>query len=475
MGMERKSKNYGKIKLVSSMASVAVLVFGIFIPVLCLTNTKNIVVTALEIFVSISLAYVGFCMGREYLNYVVLEKCDFYSHQLFLSGTKGMSRFKKKNRKIKFNLLNTYFALGWYEQGLSLLEELRKEWPGMSDAERLQVETMQVNYTAETEPKLLGQYIAKFYEELESVGKVSCEKESAQLEAIVRLKERLYCGKWEDALTILESMSQENVYQQVSAAYWMGICHLKLGQAGAAGQEFAFAAKYGGNTKYTAWAQERMDECGSEEKEPERDRPLKKYKGCILRYALVAVILVITVGAIEHSFMYGRTVEETYRKYYNVFRKKEVNILYEEEIKGWTAAIICEGNKVVYCGLEHRDKEKKYRIRNVFRTDTVFLTAKQKEKELNLSRDEAEAVDGVMAEFEVKSAINEFYLANEAFREEQLPYVGVYCSPIVEGLEICGEKAEVEMTVTDNETFYLWKIKNADYKELTEEDIKIIR
>lgn len=74
MGMERKSKNYGKIKLVSSMASFAVLVFGIFIPMLCFTNTKNIVVTALEIFVSISLAYVGFCMGREYLNSVSARK-----------------------------------------------------------------------------------------------------------------------------------------------------------------------------------------------------------------------------------------------------------------------------------------------------------------------------------------------------------------------------------------------------------------
>lgn len=467
--------HYKAMKAVSGMASLAILVFGIFIPVLCLASMKNIVVTALEIIFSIFLAYAGFCMGREYINYTVLEKCDFYSHQLFLSGTKGMSRFKKKNREIRFNLLNTYFALGWYEQGLSLLEELRKEWTDLSDVERLRAETMQVIYTAETEPQMLGQCIAKFYEELESVRKVCCEKETAQLEAIVRLKERFYCGKWEDALTILESMARENVYQQVSAAYWTGICHLKLGQAGAAGREFAFAARYGGNTKYMAWAKERMGECGSWEKEPEWDRPLKKYKGRILRYALAALIFVITVGAIRHSFMYGKTVEETYRKYYNVSRRKEVDILYEEEIKGWTAAIICEGNKVVYCGLEHRDKDKKYRIRNVFRTDTVFLTAKQKEKELNLSKEETEAIDGAMAEFEVKGAINEFYLANEAFREEGLPYVGVYCSPIVEGLEVCGEKAEVETAAAGNGTFYLWKIENADYNELTEEDIKIIR
>ncbi len=263
---ETAFRHYKTMKMVSGMVSFAVVVFGIFIPLLCLANMKNIMVTAVEVFVSVFLAYAGFCLGREYLDYVVLEKCDFYSHQLFLGSTKSLSRFKKKRLKIKLNLLNTYFALGWYEQGLSLLEELRKEWTDLPDAERLRLRMMEVSYAAETALQMLGSYIAGFYDALESAGKVLHGNDAAQLEAIVRQKESLYCGKWEDALAILETMERKNVYQQSAAAYWMGVCYLKLGQAGEAAGRFAFAAEYGGNSKYAAWAQERLDKCEPTEK-----------------------------------------------------------------------------------------------------------------------------------------------------------------------------------------------------------------
>lgn len=206
----------------------------------------------------------------------------------------------------------------------------------------------------------------------------------------------------------------------------------------------------------------------------EWEKPLKKYKKRILLYALSAVIVAGAGGAAKHFSMYGKTVEETYRKYYNVSGNEEVDILHEENVLGWTAAIVREENKVVYCALEHRDGEERYRIRNAFQTDTAFLTARQKEKELKLSKKEAEAVDRVMAESEVKRTVNEFYLSNEAFREEKLPYVGVYCSPIIEGLEIRGHMAEIEAAEVSNEMFYIWKIEKADYKKVTEEDIKII-
>lgn len=388
---------------------------------------------------------------------------------------------KKKYRgyaRLHLDLLFSCLVLGRYEESLHEIEELR--WMegrigGLKDKQRLQFRLWNLDYMISVnEIGFLEKELEEAQEILEKIGGLSSKKRQ-RIEEEIRLRRYMAEERWEDILGVLKEFPGDErnvpVYMQIYMAYIRGKCCYQLGRYGEALRELRFAARWGGDTKYVAFANDLMEKI--EEKGPNENRDagevqIIKYRAGAKGIFLAASCFMALLSCVSVSYCSrGGSVEEAYGRRY-LCDGSELTVVYSENIGDYELAVLDGEEEAGYC-LFRETSGSGCRIVESFRTEKETESGALKETERFggvLSGAMREYFLNVCAETEIRDVMAGFYLKNDMLHRQDMRYAGITCYPRVKNMTINGKKVNVEeIGNADGEPVYLWSVEGIDLEE----------
>lgn len=259
------------------------------------------------------------------------------------------------------------------------------------------------------------------------------------------------------------------ILEQVFNAFDYGQCCYHLGRYEEAYHELKFAARYGGNTKYVALANDLMEKIPEknlyESKIAEQSIKAKlRINKTVIILAISCLLLILSIGFNRYC-THGNSIEEAYcRRYF--CEQDELTIIYQKEIDNYELVILCEeGNakNVGYCLFDETDSDCK--IVASFRYDRTSEMNYMRYMRSEMNEREKEFYRKNTTSGEIWLVFTDFYKKNNIFNQEDMVFVGICSFPMAEDIVVNESPVSVEQVIyIDDAAVYLWSVENIDLK-----------
>lgn len=477
-----KHKKYHRnISLVVFIAT-ALKFFLLIVPLVLLFYLDGSVFSVINIIISILLVRpimrLVWKKIKGWVEWIKYEKCDYESYRLYQE--KAVKKKKYRNDVGAHLLLfDTYLVLGCYDECQKEINELDRLSSRISGRQAIIYGFQKIDYLLETSnsyPDVIKE-INQITETFNKLEKISMNEKNV-IQNSIMTREYLAKEKWEEVIALLKNSDNETIYEEVKTSYRLGKCYYLIGEYKQAFPHLLFVSKWGGNTKYVSLANDIIKSMPQNETydELQREKAEKfKNKKWKIDANLVAICLtIVTTIFINYHSLYGSDMKEIYCKRY-LCKEKEVTILYQQSYDNYEMVILSDSknDKVAYCLFKKIPgiSTPQYRRADFFRTNMYLDDHKVELERIGkiFSEDEKERSQKFYQETEIEqelwAVITGFYKKNRIFHQEDLAYVGVASSSMVENITINGKYASIEQITKINDLpVYLWSVENIDLK-----------
>ena len=461
----KKSRNPVKLSVINIVKACSLS----FLPVLFWIGILLIKERELYLFLNIvaiiSVCAFIYCMADIRKEWIILEKCDFEAQETCVGRLLKRKRYKK-HAGLHLELLRISIILGKYDQSGQEIEILHRLAGRLNNRQKLRLQLLEIEYVISTDESVPLREEWETVERLLEKSDQLRRKERGKIQRSIRLHEYLREEKWEDILRLLEDtgslLESETIFEQVCMTYARGKSYYGLGRYGEAYDDLKFVAKWGGNTKYVALANELIDKMperisyeNGHTKETLKLKPRMRQKLILLGISGVTVLL-FGMACIYCS--YGTNIKEAYCKRV-LCDKNKLDILYRENIDPYELVILNDGKELAYCLFE-KNSEKKYKVMDSFRIDKDVGNRKTELAGLGMTEEEINFFYDSAVKLEIAEIIMGFYKSNEIFHQGDVECVGVSYVPTVENVMVNGNQLCVERIVeTDEVQGYFWRVE----------------
>lgn len=477
-----KNRKCGRNISLVVFSATALQYFLYIVPVVSLFYLDASVFCIFNVFISILLArFIVSIVWKsisEWIEWIIYTECDYESYRLSQEKTIKMKR-NRNNVKSHLSLFNTYLVLGRYDECQKEINELDRLSSRMSDMQAILYGFHKADYLLETSnsyPDVIKE-INQITETFNKLEKISMNEKNVIQNGIMT-REYLAKEKWEEVIALLKNSDNETIYEEVKTSYRLGKCYYLIGEYKQAFPHLLFVSKWGGNTKYVSLANDIIKSMPQNETYDELQREkAEKFKNGKWKIDanLVAICLtIVTTIFINYHSLYGSDMKEIYCKRY-LCKEKEVTILYQQSYDNYEMVILTDSknDKVAYCLFKKIPgiSSPQYRRADFFRTNMYLDDHKVELERIGeiFSEDEKERSQKFCQETEIEqelwAVITGFYKKNRIFHQEDLAYVGIASSSMVENITINGKYVSIEQNIDVNDlTIYLWRVENIDLK-----------
>lgn len=476
-----KKKKCGRNISLVVFTATALQYFLYIVPVVSLFYLDASVFCIFNVFISILL--VRFIVSivwksiSEWIEWIIYTECDYESYRLSQEKTIKMKR-NRNNVKSHLSLFNTYLVLGRYDECQKEINVLDRLSSRMSDRQAILYGFHKADYLLETSnsyPDVIKE-INQITETFNKSEKISQDEKNVIQNGIMT-REYLAEEKWEEVIALLKNEDNETIYEEVKNSFRLGKCYYLIGEYEQAFSKLLYVRERGGNTKFVALANDMIKSISQSEtyeglEQIEKSEKIKTGHCKIYADLLAFCLILFTTIFINYYSLHGTDLKEIYCKRY-LRSEKEVAILYQQSYDNFEVVILNDSGKekIVYC-LFKRISEistPKYRMDDSFRTN-IYLDEHKVELESIekiLSGDEKERSQKFFQESVIKqeiwAVITGFYKKNRIFHQEDLAYVGVASSPMVENVTVNGNPVGIgQINDVNDLPVYLWRVENVD-------------
>lgn len=477
-----KNRKCGRNISLVVFSATALQYFLYIVPVVSLFYLDASVFCIFNVFISILLArFIVSIVWKsisEWIEWIIYTECDYESYRLSQEKTIKMKR-NRNNVKSHLSLFNTYLVLGRYDECQKEINELDRLSSRISGRQAIIYGFQKIDYLLETSnsyPDVIKE-INQITETFNKLEKISMNEKNVIQNGIMT-REYLAKEKWEEVIALLKNSDNETIYEEVKTSYRLGKCYYLIGEYKQAFPHLLFVSKWGGNTKYVSLANDIIKSMPQNETYDELQREkAEKFKNGKWKIDanLVAICLtIVTTIFINYHSLYGSDMKEIYCKRY-LCKEKEVTILYQQSYDNYEMVILTDSknDKVAYCLFKKIPgiSSPQYRRADFFRTNMYLDDHKVELERIGeiFSEDEKERSQKFCQETEIEqelwAVITGFYKKNRIFHQEDLAYVGIASSSMVENITINGKYVSIEQNIDVNDlTIYLWRVENIDLK-----------
>lgn len=465
-----KNKNYIMISVANKIKFFSIIFFAPCVWVGFLAVMAGEVYRLSNIFILIFADIIVYCIMDFWIKWIVLEKCDVQAQEKFELSLLKQKRYKESVNS-HLELLVDSLILGKYDESRQEIDELHRLDSRMKLAQRLEFQLHNIDYMiAVTDTESLN---AELENAENTILELSGKNDRIKQICEIRLMRRQYLieERWEDLRVILEETRKKDtaILEQVFNAFDYGQCCYHLGRYEEAYHELKFAARYGGNTKYVALANDLMEKIPEknlyESKISEQSIKAKlRINKTVIILAISCLLLILSIG-FNRYLTHGNSIEEAYcRRYF--CEQDELTIIYQKEIDNYELVILCEeGNakNVGYCLFEETDSDCK--IVASFRYDRTSEMNYMRYMRSEMNEREKEFYRKNTTSGEIWLVFTDFYKKNNIFNQEDMVYVGICSFPMAEDIVVNGSPVSIEQVIyIDDAAVYLWSVENVDLK-----------
>ncbi len=476
-----KNRKCGRNISLVVFPATALQYFLYIVPVVSLFYLDASVFCIFNVFISILLArFIVSIVWKsisEWIEWIIYTECDYESYRLSQEKTIKMKR-NRNNVKSHLSLFNTYLVLGRYDECQKEINELDRLSSRMSDMQTILYGFHKADYlleTANSYPDVIKE-INQIAETLDKSEKISQDEKNVIQKGIMT-HTYLAEEKWEEVIALLKNEDNETIYEKVKNSFRLGKCYYLIGEYEQAFSKLLYVRERGGNTKFVALANDMIKSIPQSEtyeglEQIEKSEKIKTGHWKIYADLLAFCLILFTTIFINYYSLHGTDLKEIYCKRY-LCKGNEVSILYQQSYGNYEMLILNDSGKekVAYCLFEKISEisTPKYRMADSFFTN-MYLDNHKEELEMidKLSSEgEKESSHNFFQESIIKqelwSVINGFYKKNRYFRQEDLEYVGISSSRMVENVTVNGNPVGIEQINDVNDLpVYLWRLENVD-------------
>lgn len=448
------------IKTFSSMFFVLCVVGGIL--AISAGDVYWISIILITIFADIAV----YCIMDFWMKWIVLEKCDVQAQEkigLILLKRMGY----KDNVHLHKTLLISSLILGRYDESRQEIDELHRLNRRLKPTKKLDVQFYILDYLIAVNDTASFNVALEEAQNALTELNIKNERMKQRFQINLTLRQYLIEERWEDLRVILKEARKELQKKDMAAlanvmiAFYHGQCCYHLGRFEEAFHELKYAAKYGGNTKYVALANELIENIleknpfFTENKTAERSIKGKhRIDKTVIIIAVNCLLLVLSIGFNRYC-AHGSSIEDAYSRRY-ICAQDELAVIYRREIDNYEMVILYDkgsADNVAYCLFEETDSGCK--IVNSYRFHMDFDDGRY-----GTERDK-----WFYQETEISMVFFGFYKENDVFYQEDMVYTGICSLPIADNIVADGNPVSAEDVIYIEETpVYLWSVENVNLR-----------